>query len=39
MSLLAVLPLLPVKGAGRGREKRAGVMRASEGTRRIYCEL
>src|SRR6478672_4343893 len=27
MSLLAFLPLLPGRGAGRGREKRAGVMR------------
>jgi hypothetical protein len=27
----ALLPLLPVKGAGRGREKRAGVMRVLGG--------
>jgi hypothetical protein len=31
MSLFAFLPLLPVRGIGRGREKRAGVMRVLGG--------
>ncbi|HEV7504230.1 MAG TPA: hypothetical protein VGS07_04920, partial [Thermoanaerobaculia bacterium] len=30
-SVLAVLPLLPVRGVARGREKRAGVMRVLGG--------
>jgi hypothetical protein len=29
--VLAVLPLLPVRGVGRGREKRVGVMRVLGG--------
>src|ERR1700686_3926244 len=37
--LLACLPLLPVWGVGRGREKRAGVMRVLGGGGRLLFLL